>query len=75
MRTKVATAEATARQSKADADAAAATAKCGRRWTLNARRNCGRQNTISQRELDAAQTADTEGTGEFGRRQTKSHRG
>jgi membrane fusion protein, multidrug efflux system len=58
MQTKVATAEATAKQSESDADAAAATAK----WTqldLNRARELRTNNTVSQRELDAAQTADS----------------
>ena len=57
MRTKVATAEATARQSEADADAAAATAQ--RAAADFARmKELRKQNTISQQEFDAAQAAD-----------------
>jgi membrane fusion protein (multidrug efflux system) len=58
MRRKVATAEASARKAQADADAAAATAK----WTkmdLDRTQELRKDNTVSQRELDAAQTADT----------------
>jgi len=58
MRRKVATAEASARKAQADADAAAATAK----WTkmdLDRAQELRKDNTVSQRELDAAQTADT----------------
>jgi membrane fusion protein (multidrug efflux system) len=58
MRKKVATAEASARKAKADADAAAATAK----WTkmdLDRAQELRKDNTVSQRELDAAQTEDT----------------
>jgi membrane fusion protein (multidrug efflux system) len=58
MRKKVATAEASARKAQADADAAAATAK----WTkmdLDRAQELRKDNTVSQRELDAAQTADT----------------
>ena len=58
MRKKVATAEASARKAKADADAAAATAK----WTkmdLDRAQELRKDNTVSQRELDAAQTTDT----------------
>ncbi len=58
MRTKVATAEATARQSKADADAAAATAKWAQ-MDLDRAKELRTNNTVSQRELDAAQTAET----------------
>jgi membrane fusion protein, multidrug efflux system len=57
MRTKVTTAEATARQTQADADAAGATAK----WTqmdFDRAQDLRKQNTVSQRELDAAQTAN-----------------
>jgi len=57
MKTKVATAEATARQSKADADAAEATAD---RAQADFRRMDAlrKQNTISQQEFDAAQAAN-----------------
>jgi len=58
MRNKVTTAGASARKAKADADAAAATAK----WTrmdLDRAQELRKDNTVSQRELDAAQTADT----------------
>ena len=57
MRTKVATAEATARKSQSDADSAAATAK----WTqldLDRAQDLRQKSTVSQRELDAAQTAN-----------------
>ena len=57
MRQKVATAEATARQSEADADAAAATAKWAQ-LDLERAQELRTNNTVSQRELDAAQTAD-----------------
>jgi membrane fusion protein (multidrug efflux system) len=57
MRTKVTTAEATARQTKADADAVAATAG---RAQADFRRmeELRKQNTISQQEFDAAQAAN-----------------
>jgi len=58
MRQKVATAGATARQSEADADAAAATAKWAK-LDLDRAMELRTNNTVSQRELDAAQTADT----------------
>jgi len=58
MRTKVTTAEATARQSEADADAAAATAKWAQ-LDLGRAMELRTNNTVSQRELDAAQTAAT----------------
>ena len=56
MRTKVTTAEATARQSQADADAADATAKWAQ-MDLDRAQDLRKQNTVSQHELDAAQTA------------------
>jgi len=58
MRTKVTTAEASARKSKADADAAAATAKWARK-DLDRAKELLKDKTVSQRELDAAETADT----------------
>jgi membrane fusion protein (multidrug efflux system) len=57
MRTKVTTAEATARQTKADADAAEATAKWAQ-MDFDRAQDLRKQNTVSQRELDAAQTAN-----------------
>jgi len=58
MQTKVATAEATARQSESDADAAAATAQWAQ-LDLDRAKELRTNNTVSQRELDAAQTAET----------------
>jgi membrane fusion protein (multidrug efflux system) len=58
MRTKVTTAEATVRQSQADADAAGATAKWAQ-MDFDRAKELRTNNTVSQRELDAAQTADT----------------
>jgi membrane fusion protein (multidrug efflux system) len=57
MKTKVATAHATAKQSEADADAAAATAQ---RTAADFQRmeELRKQNTISQQEFDAAQAAN-----------------
>ena len=57
MRTKVITAEATVRQSQADADAAEATAKWAQ-MDFDRAQDLRKQNTVSQRELDAAQTAN-----------------
>jgi membrane fusion protein (multidrug efflux system) len=57
MRTKVTTAEATARQTKADADATEATAKWAQ-MDFDRAQDLRKQNTVSQRELDAAQTAN-----------------
>jgi membrane fusion protein (multidrug efflux system) len=57
MRTKVTTAEATARQTKADADATGATAKWAQ-MDFDRAQDLRKQNTVSQRELDAAQTAN-----------------
>jgi membrane fusion protein (multidrug efflux system) len=57
MRTKVTTAEATARQTKADADATDATAKWAQ-MDFDRAQDLRKQNTVSQRELDAAQTAN-----------------
>jgi membrane fusion protein (multidrug efflux system) len=57
MRTKVTTAEATVRQSQADADAAEATAKWAQ-MDFDRAQDLRKQNTVSQRELDAAQTAN-----------------
>jgi membrane fusion protein (multidrug efflux system) len=57
MRTKVTTAEATVRQSQADADAAEATAKWAQ-MDFDRAQDLQKQNTVSQRELDAAQTAN-----------------
>ena len=57
MRSKVTTAEATARKSQADADASAATAKYAQ-LDLDRAQDLHQNNTVSQRELDAAQTAD-----------------
>ena len=56
MQAKVATAEATARKSQSDADAAEATAKWAK-MDLDRAEDLRKQNTVSQRELDAAQTA------------------
>ena len=57
MRTKVTTAEATVRQSKADADAAGATA--GRAQAdFQRMEELRKQNTISQQEFDASQAAN-----------------
>ena len=58
MRTKVTTAAATVRQSQADADAAGATAKWAQ-MDFDRAKELRTNNTVSQRELDAAQTADT----------------
>ena len=58
MRTKVTTAEATVRQSQADADAVGATAKWAQ-MDFDRAKELRTNNTVSQRELDAAQTADT----------------
>ena len=57
MRTKVTTAEATVRQSQADADATEATAKWAQ-MDFDRAQDLRKQNTVSQRELDAAQTAN-----------------
>jgi membrane fusion protein (multidrug efflux system) len=57
MRIKVTTAEATVRQSQADADATEATAKWAQ-MDFDRAQNLRKQNTVSQRELDAAQTAN-----------------
>jgi membrane fusion protein (multidrug efflux system) len=57
MRTKVTTAEATVRQSQADADAVEATAKWAQ-MDFDRAQDLRKQNTVSQRELDAAQTAN-----------------
>jgi membrane fusion protein (multidrug efflux system) len=57
MRTKVTTAEATVRQSQADADAAEAAAKWAQ-MDFDRAQDLRKQNTVSQRELDAAQTAN-----------------
>ena len=57
IRTKVTTAEATVRQSQADADAAEATAKWAQ-MDFDRAQDLRKQNTVSQRELDAAQTAN-----------------
>jgi membrane fusion protein (multidrug efflux system) len=57
MRAKVTTAEATVRQSQADADAAGATAKWAQ-MDFDRAQDLRKQNTVSQRELDAAQTAN-----------------
>ena len=57
MRAKVTTAEATVRQSQADADAAEATAKWAQ-MDFDRAQDLRKQNTVSQRELDAAQTAN-----------------
>ena len=56
MRAKVATAEASARKAGADAAAAEATAKWAQ-MDLDRAQDLRKQNTVSQRELDAAQTA------------------
>src|ERR1017187_5106109 len=56
MQAKVATAEASARKAKADADAAEATAKWAQ-MDFERAQDLRKQNTVSQRELDAAQTA------------------
>ncbi len=56
MRTKVATAEATARQSKADAAAAEATASRAQA-DFQRMEELRKQNTVSQQEFDAAQAA------------------
>ena len=57
MRTKVATAEATARQSKADAAAAEATASRAQA-DFQRMEELRKQNTVSQQEFDAAQAAN-----------------
>ena len=56
MTVKVATAEATADQSKADADAVPSHTMRARRLIFSAARSCGKQNTISAQEFDAAQS-------------------
>ena len=56
MGAKVVTAEATARKAKADAAAAGATAKWAQ-MDFERAQELRKQNTVSQRELDAAQTA------------------
>ena len=57
MRTKVTTAEATARQSKADADAAEATASRAQA-DFQRMEELQKQNTISRQEFDASQAAN-----------------
>ena len=64
MRAKVATAEATARKSQSDADAAEATAKWAK-MDLDRAEDLRKQNTVSQRELDAAQTANLKAQADF----------
>src|ERR1017187_4893230 len=56
MQAKVATAEASARKARDDADAAEATAKWAQ-MDFERAQDLRKQNTVSQRELDAAQTA------------------
>jgi len=58
MEAKVTTAEATARKAKADADAAGATAKWAQ-LDFDRAQDLRKENTVSQRELDSAQTAKT----------------
>jgi membrane fusion protein (multidrug efflux system) len=57
MQAKVATAEASARKARADADASGATAKWAQ-MDFDRAQDLRKQNSVSQRELDAAQTAD-----------------
>ena len=70
----MATAEATADQSKADADAAEAT-DARAQADFQRIQELRKQNTISQQEFDAAQAAVKEGGREPGRRETKGRRG
>ncbi len=58
MRTKVATAEASARKAKADAEASAATAKRAEA-DFERSQELLKQNTVSQQEFDAAKAANT----------------
>ena len=64
MRTKVATAEATARKSQADANAAEATAK-KTQADFERAQSLLKQNTVSQQEYDAAQAANTKAQADF----------
>lgn len=64
MRTKVATAEATARKSQADADAAEATAKRAAADFERAQ-NLLKQNTVSKQEFDSAQEAKLKAESDF----------
>ena len=64
MRTKVATAEATARKSLADADAAESTAKKADADFERAR-DLLKQNTVSKQEFDSAQAAKTKADSDF----------
>ena len=57
MRAKVTTAKASAQKAAADADASAATAKWAQ-MDFDRDRELRKENTVSQRELDAAQTAN-----------------
>src|ERR1017187_7796695 len=64
MQAKVATAEASARKAQSDADAAEATAKWAK-MDLDRAEDLRKQNTVSQRELDAAQTASLKAQADF----------
>jgi membrane fusion protein (multidrug efflux system) len=64
MRAKVATAEATARKSQADADAAESTANIARTNFLRAK-NLLTDKTVSQQEFDNAQAANTKAQADF----------
>lgn len=64
MRTKVATAEATARKSLADADAAEATAKIAQ-TNFTRIENLLKEKTVSQQEFDTAQAANTKAQADF----------
>ena len=64
MRAKVATAEATARKSQADADAAESTANIARTNFLRAQ-NLLKDKTVSQQEFDNAQAAYTKARADF----------
>lgn len=63
-RTKVATAEATARKSQADADSAEATAK-NAQTNFDRIQNLLKQNTVSHQEFDAAQAANLKAQADF----------
>lgn len=64
MRTKVATAEATARKSQADADAARATAGIAQ-TNFDRAKSLLQDKTVSQQEFDTAQAADAKAQADF----------
>jgi membrane fusion protein (multidrug efflux system) len=64
MRSKVATAEASARKAKADAEASAATAK-NAQADFDRQQNLLKQKTISQQEFDSAQAVNTKAQADF----------